>query len=72
MVYIVLWYIYIWELLGGFQTLTVYCSGPVIMWVWPQNFAEKTFTDGSETAKNVNVFSLESFPQYGMLTAYKG
>ena len=28
-------------------------------------FAEKTFKDGSETAKNVNVFSLESFPLYG-------
>ena len=31
-----------------------------------QNFAEKTFTDGSETAKTAQVFSLESFPLYGM------
>ena len=28
------------------------CSGPIIMWVWPQNVAEKTFTDGSETTKS--------------------
>ena len=35
------------------------------MWVWLQNFAEKTFTDGSETAKNAKVFSLESFPLCG-------
>ena len=41
------------------------CSGPIIMWVLPQNFADKTFTDGSETAKNVKVFSLESFPLSG-------
>ena len=30
------------------------------------NFVEKTFTGGSKTAKFVNVFSLESFPLYGM------
>ena len=29
---------------------------PIIMWAWPQTFAEKTFTDGSETAKNARVF----------------
>ena len=39
---------------------------PIIMYVWPQNFAEKTLTDGSETAKNEKVFSLESFPLYGI------
>ena len=32
------------------------CSGLIIMWVWLQNFAEKTFTDGSETVKNAKVF----------------
>ena len=32
------------------------------------NFAEKTFTFSHETAKFVNVFSLESFPLYGILT----
>ena len=42
------------------------CSGPIIMWVWPQNVAEKTFTDGSETAENVTVFSLESIPLYNI------
>ena len=36
------------------------------MWVWLQNFAEKTFTDGSEPRKKrkfspSKVFSLESF-----------
>ena len=40
------------------------CSGLIIMWVWPQNFAEKTLTDGSETAKNAKVFSLKNFPLY--------
>jgi hypothetical protein len=29
-------------------------------------FAEKTFANGSETAKNAKVFSLESFPLYGI------
>ena len=38
------------------------CSDLIIMWVLPQNFAEKIFTDGSETAKTPKVFSLESFP----------
>ena len=42
------------------------CSGPIIMWVRPQNFAEKTFTDGSETAKDAKVFYLESIPLYGV------
>ena len=32
------------------------CSSPIIMHVRPQHFVEKTFTDGSETAKNVKVF----------------
>ena len=32
---------------------------------WP-NFVEKTFAGNSKTAKFVNVFSLESFPLYGM------
>ena len=32
------------------------------VWVWLQKFADKMFTDGSETAKNEKVFSLESFP----------
>ena len=35
-----------------------HCSGPIIVWVWPQKFAEKTLTDGSETAKKEKVFSL--------------
>ena len=30
----------------------------------PSNFAEKTFTDGSQTSKSMKVFSLESFPLY--------
>ena len=30
-----------------------------------RNFAEKTFADGSETAKNAKLFSLEGFPLYG-------
>ena len=30
-------------------------------------YLEKTVTDGSETAKNVNVFSLERFPLYGRI-----
>ena len=36
------------------------------MQVRPQNFEDKTFTDGCETAKNAKVFSLESFPLYGI------
>ena len=43
------------------------CSGPIIMWVWQQNLAEKIFTDGFETAKTP-VFSLESFSKYGIPT----
>ena len=39
---------------------------PIVMWAWPQNFAEKTFTDGSATTKNAKVFSLESFPLFGI------
>ena len=31
----------------------------------PQNFVDKTFTDGSETEENAKVFSLENFPLYG-------
>ena len=34
----------------------------------PPNFAEKTFADGSQTSKSMKVFSLESFPLYGMLS----
>ena len=30
------------------------------------NFEEKTFMDGPKTMKFVNVFSLESFPLYGI------
>ena len=30
------------------------------------NFAEKTFADGSQTSKFAKVFSLESFPLYGI------
>ena len=33
----------------------------------PQNFVEKTFTDGSQSSKFTKVFSLESFPLYGTL-----
>ena len=33
------------------------------------NFEEKTFVGGSKTAKFVNVFSLESFPLYGIIHA---
>ena len=43
------------------RKLSLFGRLPIIMWVWPQNFAEKTVTDGSETAKNVKVLSLESF-----------
>ena len=32
----------------------------------PQNFMEETFADGSRTSKFAKVFSLESFPLYGM------
>ena len=32
----------------------------------PQNFVEKTFVDGSQTSKFTKVFSLESFPLYGI------
>ena len=32
-----------------------------------QNFAEKTFADGSDTAKNAKVFSLQSFPLFAIL-----
>ena len=32
----------------------------------PTKFTEKTFADDSETAKNVKVFFLETFPLYGM------
>ena len=39
-------------------------SGPIFMQVRPQNFAEKTFTDGSETTKNTKVFSLKIFLLY--------
>ena len=31
------------------------------------NFKEKTFAGGSETAKSVNVFYLESFPLSGIM-----
>ena len=31
------------------------------------NFKEKTFANGSKTAKFMNVFSLESFPLYGII-----
>ena len=34
-----------------------FCSTPIILWVRPQSFADKTFTDGSETARNATVFS---------------
>ena len=32
----------------------------------PSNFAEKTFTDGSQTSKSAKVFSLENFPLYSI------
>ena len=32
------------------------CSGPIIMWVWLQKFAEKTLLDGFETAKKYESF----------------
>jgi len=35
----------------------------------PPNFMEKTFADSHKTAKFVKVFSLESFPLYGILSA---
>ena len=31
------------------------------------NFAEKTFASGSKTMKFVKIFSLKSFPLYGIL-----
>ena len=31
-----------------------------------KNFAEETFVDGSETAENAKVFSLEGSPLYGI------
>ena len=34
----------------------------------PPNFVEKTFTNSHRTAKFAKVFSLESFPLYGILT----
>ena len=43
------------------------CSGASNYYVGgPQTFEEKTFTDDSETAKNVEVFSLDSVPLYGV------
>ena len=36
----------------------------------PPNFAEKTFTDGSQTSKSTKVFSLETFPLYSTLYMY--
>ena len=33
----------------------------------PQNFVEKPFADGSQTSKFTKVFSLESFPLYGIM-----
>ena len=38
----------------------------------PTNFAEKTFADGSQTSKSAKVFSLESFPLYGMYSCTFG
>ena len=35
----------------------------------PQNFAEKTFANTHKTAKFTKLFSLESFPLYGILCA---
>ena len=32
----------------------------------PHNFVEKTFVDGSQTLKFAKVFSLKSFPLYGI------
>ena len=32
----------------------------------PSNFAEKTFANSHKTSKFVKVFSLESFPLYGI------
>ena len=46
------------------------CFVLIIVWVWLQNFAEKTYTDGSETVKNVNVFSLKSFPLYSSIQLF--
>ena len=36
-------------------------------WSLPTKFTEKTFADDSETVKHAKVFSLKSFPLYGML-----
>ena len=36
----------------------------------PPNFAEKTFTNCHKTAKFAKVFSLESFPLYGIRYSY--
>ena len=48
--------------------LSVYLCTYIYIYIHPstieQTFVEKTFTDGSQTAKIVNVFSLESFPPY--------
>ena len=39
------------------------------MWHAPK-FAEKIFTDGFQTSKSAKVFSLESFPLYGISTVF--
>ena len=36
------------------------------VWVWPSIFTEKTFMDRPKTLKFAKVFSLESFPLYGI------
>ena len=39
---------------------------PIVVGTAHPNFAEKTITGGSKTAKFMNVFSLESFPLYSI------
>ena len=41
-----------------------------IMCAMPQKFAEKTVADGQKSMKFVKVFSLESFPLYGIVYKY--
>ena len=36
--------------------------------VMPPNFSETTFVDNYKTTKFAKIFSLESFPLYGVLT----
>ena len=43
---------------------------PVLCQTTPPNFAEKTYVHSHKTAKFAKVFSLESFPVYGILPVF--